>query len=353
MMLQKKSLCALFIGVALLSACSSDEIEDTTNCIRFDLNIEGQLEAETRGKPANGTTTANYRSQSFNMLAVQYEGNTSAPLASAFDKATVAVNASGSHIANNSYKKNWPDYNLTFYAMSPSSAGMLPSTTTVPTGASPTYQAGTHTIGTTFGTQADLLWARTGSVGPGTNGEVTLTFNHILSRITFQAIKTCDDVVTIKKISILQAYNKAKGRFTNSAFTWYDFSDRQDFAMNFTTPVTIAKATNFTGVQYLRLGTDTYNPDANDNSMFMFPINTATGNLNNVFGTTVKLEIEYTLGGVPKKHTENISGLTSTHNWAMGAWTNYQITINAKYITFTPITVLGWGAAINVPVTVN
>ncbi|NDV66570.1 fimbrillin family protein [Bacteroides sp. 224] len=357
-MIQRNFLYGLLISVASLSACSNDEIEtDNSNNIRFNFDTEIINEIKTRASivPA-GKYAAN---KPLRVLAVKDEGGTAAAV---FDTNGVSKNhtttTNGANTEVNTEVK-WPNHALNFHAFS---SATYPASWDVPASTT-TFNAGTYT---NTG-EVDLLYAKSGErEGPAA---VELTLNHLLSRITFQIKKAGfkDGVdVQLKKLTLIGAYTKADGSFgtiaddatspdlpikasASKSFSWANLTTPENFVLDYTsapeTPVDIK--TSFVDANNKAIYL-TFTAAAGDgDSWFMLPHSLDD------FGTDTKLKIEYTVGTAPFEYTFELKTLKDKDKnpiatpWRMGEWTNYQITINAHYITFNPITVTDWGKAID------
>lgn len=340
-MIQKKFLYGLLMSMACLSACSNDEVEtDNANNIRLIFDTELVSEAETRAAivPAGNYPTG----KTLKVLAVKDEGTSATVYENGTVTSTFTIVTAGEY----NTQKKWPNHPLNFHAFSSAS---YPASWTMPSGTSTTFTAGDYT---NTGTE-DLLYAKSGArSGPAA---VPLTLNHLLSRITFQFKKDGfinSEAVTITKITLENIRSAATGAFgtvtaddtpaiksnATIGFSWtYPATPtRASYELDYTsTPVTLD--TTFPA-DYLAFTTAAGNGD----SWFMLP-HALTD-----FGSTAKLTIYYKINSTSFDRSFQLNALKDKDNadvstpWRMGEWTNYQITINANYITFKPITVAAW-----------
>lgn len=334
-MKQRRNLYGLLIGAMCLMACSNETetIDGNPDDIRLSFQVEEAV--KTRG---TAYTAAKFTGDLY-LLAVKDETKAAA---AKYDDVS-GVHEITSTTANYNTKKRWPDHGLYFYAFYPETW----ATTFTFSGANPTYtvtnSSSKYTISSTFADQEDLLFAYSGLVNK--LDEVDLTFNHILSRITFE-VKTDGfvggETVTLKTLKLENIHTTATPTFKGSAFTWtVDATPKADF-------------TAFSGTEVIGTTFESIPASATNNSLFMFP------RTNTEFDTNAKLTITYRLSSEASDRTFSVnlkdlkeSDTTTPHLWAMGKWTNYQITIKANYILIKPITVNGWGSKNNVDVPVT
>ena len=374
-MIQRKYLLPILMSAAIWTSCTNDieQMDDTDN-IRLSFDVAGIEEGvqTTRGTIITGdVNNGNKFSGDLKLYVAQNEGTSTAGKFAGASK-VYTVSTPGSH--NTGVK--WPGFGLAFYAFAPASSTYnsdYPTAEPTPIASSPytTYSAGEHIV-PAYSSQKDLLFAFQPIRTLAANGmDVPLTFNHILSRITFQVRQpksgesgafTNGETLTLKSISLVNVKSTSTGTFGNGAthattrFDWTTPSGKATYTMNFTSTSTIGNGSfDIAGEQkgvYLNSGSG--------DSMFMLPHANNLFVETNVGGAIVPaddslLQIVYRISTESTDRTARfkLKTVASGHKWEMGVWTNYQFTIKANYITLNPITVAGWGNANNVPVSVE
>lgn len=327
-----KEIYKLLLVVILLlqlTACNDDSPEEP-NYIQFgELVLEGTSsldeEKETRASIVVGVGDQNKNYQGkmnlYGMLA-----NTTA---------TPYINNMGLTVTNGNTNTQvlWPDGALTFYAFAAGS-NTVSGLTVLPQSnkAKPDCNIGAYNA---LSNQQDLLF---GATGPFSTGTMTFEFQHVLSRITFQAKKATGNLNTIvlDSIKLIDVYNNLEGKVEVSS------SDNTIAATTWTCPA--PKEAGKTGTQKIVVGktietTLNYLPSnttavTNDN-FFMFP-----HTKDQFTSQGAKLVVYYKEGGTKESKSFDLKDYEA---WGMGEWINYVITFEKRndvrmYVEYKPWT---------------
>ncbi|NDV58332.1 fimbrillin family protein [Bacteroides sp. 519] len=363
---------ALLLTVAFI-ACSDDneEVQEKNvdpGTIQLIPSITG---AEvTRGEPENQTTTDIDYVGNFRLLAV--ETNTGTTPTSYYDTPLLKVETAGGRAvyadSGTHYDKRWPvnDGSLILHAYAPPSAfeGVFTGITTVPTfNANAEYNFGTYTLPDVTN-QKDLLFAyigtgsRTTVAGNFNKGKVSFTFEHLLSRVTFEVRKAetgflNNDKVYVTEIGIRQVFGTATGKTNNSKiFEWSTRTSPSNYTVQPTTGVEITK-TNFDTDEYFTTeGAHQTITQNKNNSLFMLPHSTTEFESNNSV-LYIKFRVGQTYATASNgEDIEWKQPLKDKESWESGKWVNYRFTINPNYIEVEAVKVKGWNK-VNVPLEVH
>lgn len=329
----------LLVAIILLQliACNDDSSEEP-NYIQFgelvlagtsSLDDEDVGEEETRATIVEGVGTGNKNYQG-EMILYGLVANTPNATTPYINGDVISV--TGGQVTT-SYQ--WPSDGkaLTFYAFAAGTANVTNLTVTPQTNkAKPDCNIGAYNV---LANQQDLLF---GATGPFSGGIMQFEFQHVLSRITFQAKSSTTKTIVVTSITLTDVYNNLIGKVEVSssnnkiAATTWDYPTSKTTGKFGTHIITVNKTIGTTA-KYLPSNTTA---GTNDN-VFMFPHSSGQ-----FASQTAKLTIAYTKNGTSKSKDFDLENNAA---WGMGQWINYVITF--KEGTVEPeieTQILGWDA---------
>lgn len=178
----KKNLFILAATAAALASCSNDVTTAVNTTLNAPQEITFRTTADRMTRAADITSAADLKS--INVYAFQ-TGTTATPYIN-----NVTFTGPTTYISTPT--KNWPAYNLDFYAWSANSVAKGDASSQVSTTA---YNSYVVTPSTTATTQADFIYATASNKGAADNaGNVALAFTHKESRILVKVKNTNSDL---------------------------------------------------------------------------------------------------------------------------------------------------------------
>lgn len=232
----KKALLMGFAAVAMLASCSNDETTGKAvngNTIKFD----GFVNKSVKGA-ANDLNNTTFTS--FQVWGLMSKGEqTGKP----FDATTVTKSGSDWTYNGNVYWEN--GYNYSFVAIAPAGFGTFNAPETVGEWGSIDFENGEGTTDLIYdidGTYATSPVSTEGQCPPA----ISLTFNHLLSRVKFAFENAMDDgsTINVTAVTITNANTKATATLGETA-TWALAADNATASLTFGNVILDAEATDY------------------------------------------------------------------------------------------------------------
>lgn len=223
-------------AVAMLASCSNDETTGKAvngNTIKFD----GFVNKSVKGA-ANDLNNTTFNS--FQVWGLMSDGEqTGTP----FNGTTVTKSGSDWTYNGNVYWEN--GYNYSFVAIAPAGFGTFNAPSTVGEWGSIDFENGEGTTDLIYdinGTYATSPVSTEGSCPPA----ISLTFNHLLSRVKFAFENAMDDgsTINVTAVTITNANTKATATLGETA-TWALAADNSTASLTFGNVILDAEATDY------------------------------------------------------------------------------------------------------------
>ncbi|NDV56923.1 fimbrillin family protein [Bacteroides sp. 519] len=234
-----------------------------------------------------------------------------------FNGSTATINAVGDVTFNESWAAQRGTANkneIRFFALAPAASATLLANQL----GSGTCAVSNYTIPPGAGDQVDLMFAQNPNYYY--NERVPLNFEHVLSRISFEARKNetlADDEVKITKITIRGAIQTRSGTLQmGTPYSWTTATGTRDF--NITFPES-HQTTLTTTYQELTCDGETHATDGTSN-LFLFPHSNAEL-------ANVTLLIDLTVGEIAETRTIALADINE-HSWPIGKWITYQVSVD-------------------------
>lgn len=232
----KKALLMGFAAVAMLASCSNDETTGKAvngNTIKFD----GFVNKSVKGA-ANDLNNTTFTS--FQVWGLMSKGE---PTGTPFNGNTVTKSGSEWTYDGNVYWEN--GYNYSFVAIAPAGFGTFNAPSTVGEWGSIDFVNGEGTTDLIYDiddTYATDPVTTEGSCPPA----ISLTFNHLLSRVKFAFENAMDDgsTINVTAVTITNANTKATATLGQTA-TWALAADNSTASLTFGNVILDAEATNY------------------------------------------------------------------------------------------------------------
>lgn len=223
-------------AVAMLASCSNDETTGKAvngNTIKFD----GFVNKSVKGA-ANDLNNTTFNS--FQVWGLMSKGG---PTGNPFDGTTVTKSGSDWTYNGNVYWEN--GYNYSFVAIAPAGFGTFNAPNTVGEWGSIDFENGEGTTDLIYdinGTYATSPVSTEGSCPPA----ISLTFNHLLSRVKFAFENAMDDgsTINVTAVTITNANTKATATLGQTA-TWALAADNSTASLTFGNVILDAEATDY------------------------------------------------------------------------------------------------------------
>lgn len=276
--------------------------------------------------PVIGTTFPDYPMQVAAYLA-EADGATPGEY---FDETTFAKNNDGVWTGG----QYWPISTaiINFFAVAPQNATYTTAFAPLTTGENPVKVA-TTTVTSNATNQYDVMYAL--AQGKHTAGEgydndnVTMTFKHALSLITYTDATSANDDIVIKKVTLNNVYFDGTGTFTVPAIA---YTSKSAVASTSVTPAWVASG-------------DVANKEIGD-GILVVP---NTYEYSATPAANPSLTINYSIGSFTYDYTYTLPAANTPVTWEPGKKYNYKISISLSEIKIVP-DVEEWGNATDIPV---
>jgi len=295
----------VFLLLPVINSCQEDE--DTIKYIRFGTTIYYPKEegSQTRGTAHGEGDTDNYTPYMGEFKLYGFYNTTN------FINGDALTTTTGTDVLWKSngkdYQKAWPDAPTAstavyrFYAVSPTNVSVNPDLSTI----------GPYNIPVNAADQKDVLFATTTA---GYGEEISLEFDHLMTRVTFGVTKSPDfkgEQIKVKRVTLKGVKNGLTGLF-DTTFTWqpWDGINKKNSYID----------SGSSGIAVIE--TPIPKPEEitsfADENMFLFP----QDELENI---TIEVQLNAPV-------TRTVTGTLPSGEWEMGKWMHYEIEVGVSSV---------------------